>query len=121
MQGTALQILNWVNRVMWGIVWKGFIGTSLNIIFMMYSFRFMTRNEKNLFPFSVPQKEKKRNPYYIITLLSVCLSVCQDRQKGIKIYRVFSVDLELWNLASNTVLYYKYREKSENYTFAIKS
>ena len=63
MQGTAVQILNWVNRVIWGIVWKGFIGTSLNrflIIFMMYSFRFMTKNEKkNLFPFSVPQKEKK--------------------------------------------------------------
>ena len=41
--------------------------------------------------------------------------------KVIKIYSVFSVDLELWNLASNTVLYYKYREKSENYTFVKKS
>ena len=54
MQGTAVQILNWVNRVMWGIVWKGFIGTSLNrflIIFKMYSFRFMTKNEKKPFPF----------------------------------------------------------------------
>ena len=67
MQGTAVQILNWVNRRMWGIVWNGFIGTILNrflIIFMMYSFRFMTKNEKKTFslfrvPCSVPQKEKK--------------------------------------------------------------
>ena len=44
-----------------------------------------------------------------------------DNLKEIKIYRVFSVDLELWNLASNTVLYYKYREISKNYTFVIKS
>ena len=60
MQGTApaVQILNWVNHIMWGIVWKGFMGTSLNrglnrflIIFMMNSFRFMTKNEKKTFSF----------------------------------------------------------------------
>lgn len=33
--------------------------------------------------------------------------------QGIKMY-FFSVDLELWNLAVDTVLYYQHREKSEN-------
>lgn len=54
MQGSGVFILKWVNRVMSGIVWKYFIGSSLNrflIILMMYTFRFMRKNEKkNLFP-----------------------------------------------------------------------
>ena len=73
MQGTApaVQILNWVNHVMWGIVWKGFIGTSLNrflIILMMYSFRFMTKNEKKPFPFLGfrTSKEKKNETEFFI-------------------------------------------------------
>lgn len=43
--------------------------------------------------------------------------------KRIKIYRMFSVDLELRNLTSNRqkILYYKYRQKSENCTFVIKT
>ena len=44
-----------------------------------------------------------------------------DTLKGIKIHRLLPVELELWDLASKTALYYKYREKFENYTFVIKS
>jgi hypothetical protein len=33
MQGTGIQMLKWVNRGMWGIVWKGIIGISVNRIF----------------------------------------------------------------------------------------
>lgn len=37
-------------------------------------------------------------------------NVYYDTFKETKINMLFSVDLELWNLAGNAVLYYKYKE-----------